>query len=258
MNAKSSISFWSRHSLIAILGATFLMMHGSDRASAAGYWKSDGPTSGSDAPLCKALYKRLNRMNKQGTCGYNAITTYPAFSAPPWRDLDEKEHLDLLVKLFRYQQEGVGQYFNGPAQMPESAYHYRANEFIKAGGELKVWRTRLVDRLAAGTRQAAPGWQTVLQLALKIPAGARALCPGKVIEEEWARWTSIVLPDLSGPDPQIDAGTASQLSSHWIVMFEGAPLLINSTSVAHTEYGMCDFEFVKQRHPSKHFTPKEK
>jgi hypothetical protein len=219
-------------------------------AGAADYWQSRSATSGSDGALCQDLHKRLNAMRTTGVCMYDAIETYPKFSEVPWEDLDPREHLELVVKLERLWQEGSSQYFKGPAQQPESAYRYRANDFLQKGGEVKVWRVRLLETLVSGTRPAPPGPQTIVTL---IHKGGSALpsshCPGKA-SHGWVRATFIVLPDLSGPDPAIDPGTAAFISTKWPVLYEGRPMLINPNYVAHPGNGICYYELVTTKRRS--------
>jgi hypothetical protein len=217
-------------------------------AHAAGIWVTEFGGSGSDAELCYALNNRLNAMNNGSVCAHDAIESYPKFSEPPWRRLDPKQHFELIVRLLKYSQVGARAYFDGSAGITDSGYTSRATDFIKRGGEIKVWRTRLVPSFNAGTRIAPPGLQTIVLMIDKgvgtaVPSDQ---CPGKA-SRGWVRESFIVLPDLSGPDPQVDSGTGALLSSTWPVIYAGIPLLINTYNVDHLDVSSCRYRLIDSK-----------
>lgn len=214
------------------------------------YWVSDSVRQGDDGVLCEELQKRLNSMSDR--CSVDAIETYSKFSEPPWKDLDPNEHKELILKLLKYGQEGVDSYFNGTQVQPDSAYQYRTKLFLEQGGQLQIWRTRMVSFFRAGTKTAATSEQTFVKLTAKLGAANPPHgCPGRA-SQGWSRSTFMVLPDLSGPDPEVDAGTAFTLHSTWPVLYKGRPMLVNTNSVFHAEpFGICSFKPAELQSHSK-------
>jgi hypothetical protein len=102
-------------------------------------------------------------------------------------------------------------------------------------------------------------------MTTKAPvAEPRLDCPGKVLRG-WIRWTFIVLPDLSGPDPRVREGTAGALRDHFPVIYKGETLFIGETGISYAgnkilegaldvfkdfpgsgvEGGVCNLKFAK-------------
>jgi hypothetical protein len=219
----------------------------------ADHWVSESVRIGEDGQLCEALHKRLNEMLKSNrSCMSDAIETYPEFSDPPRQSLNPREHFELIVKLERYMQEGARRFFIGPHKLPDETYRARAQRFIENGGRLEVWRTRLLSFYDdAATRPTPPSEQVIVRLTDTLgTAQLRDQCTGKA-SHGWVRFTFIVLPDLSGPDQQIDAGTAAVLNNKWPVLYQGRTLLINTYSVfgnfAAGPHVICSFKLVKDK-----------
>lgn len=205
---------------------------------ACGRWELDGIRSGRDGQLCGTLHARLNKAVRSGECMYDAIETYPGFSQPPWQKLVPIEHLDLVAQFERFAQEG-----GGPAQQSDDYYRSRAQSFINEGGELAVWRVHLLFCYDDACTRRADGEQTVVMQTTKIelehpPIG----CPGKT-SQGWVRRTFIVSADLTQLDPQVEPSVAHLYTNRALVLFDGMPLLINSYSVAHPSYVICNFMF---------------
>lgn len=208
-----------------------------------GTWTSDSVEEGGGGLLCKALHKRLQEIRPE--CASDAIESYKEFSDPPWQSLDPAEHLGLITKLMMLAQEGARAYFKNPEMSHDAAHELEARRFIERGGQLQVWRTHLISFLHAGSQKVPPREQTIIRLTNKVGSdNSLCGCPGKS-SIGWVRSTFIVLPDLSGPDPQIDPGTAGVLATRWPVFYEGQTMLINSHSVFRAEpYGVCSFDYV--------------
>jgi hypothetical protein len=223
----------------------------------AGSWKSladyQGLPPSDDEKLCAGLLKHLNTV-RSDRCYMDGIETYPEFSEPPWENLDPKKHIDLIAKLERYWQIGGQFYFSAPTDIPGDRYYNRAKLFIDEGGELKVWRTRLLSFYDGEHTRKVPNdaEQTIVELVAKIPPAIPSKeCHGTT-SNGWVRAPFSVLPDLSGPDPQIEAGLASILLITQPVLYRGQPRLINSENVWRDFNltglrGICDFQFI----PSK-------
>jgi hypothetical protein len=201
---------------------------------------TNAPREGDGAALCKDLLSRFRSM-KNG-CAWDAVESYPKFSEVPWQDLDPKEHIELITKLMKYWQEGPRRYFKGPAMQPDSAYQVRTKYFLDGGSRIQVWHGRLISFFYAGTQKAPDGEQTFIRLSDHSSSNNRPNdCPG-VSSKGWVRSTFMVLPDLSGPDPQVDEGTARLLSNTWPVLYDKQILLINAHSV-YSKYPEVPFIF---------------
>jgi hypothetical protein len=188
----------------------------------AGEWVSETQPSTPEAQLCRELLQRLRSVPER--CATDALETYAQFSSPPWQTLDPNEHLDLLTRLILNR--------SGPPRIPISdltPYGPRALDFIKRGGELRVWHTRLMSNDGGGAESVAPpGDQVVVLMLDKIELqDPREDCPGKR-SKGWQPSTFVVLPDLSGPDPQVERGLAHALTLMQPVLYRGETLLIES------------------------------
>ncbi len=184
-------------------------------------WISETQASAADAPLCRALLARLRSFSER--CAPDAVETYRGFADPPWESLDPNQHIDLIAKLTAYSSGGPNVYFQRPIDLER--FRVGATLFVDHGGVLQVWHTHLLSSFGDSATNPAPaGDQTVVMMTTK--AGAADLhtdCRGKTTRN-WVRQTFIVLPDLSGPDPRVEQGTAYVLQSHRPVIYKGEVL----------------------------------
>lgn len=133
--------------------------------------------------------------------------------------------MDLLTRLILER--------NGPPRVPITdltPYRARAPEFIKRGGELYVWHTRLISNYSRGLEGVAPpGEQVVVVMFDKFELiDPHADCSGKR-SKGWQPSIFVVLPDLSGPDPRVERPLAHMLSQIMQpVLYRGEILLIHS------------------------------
>jgi hypothetical protein len=200
--------------------------------------------------MCKTLNKRLNSFNER--CADDAIETFPGFQEPPWEELNPAEHENLIAKLLKYRQVGSRQYFESSiehADSEDAPYRRKAKAFIAAGGRLQVWKTRLVPTF--NDRPAPPGTQTVVLMSShdSVARDPRE-CPGKR-SHGWLPALFLVTPDLLGPDPDVDAGTASILYLRTVLLHDGTPYLVNSDTVLRGfgdagVHGVCAFKYVDE------------
>jgi hypothetical protein len=235
-----------------------------------GSWTYRGG-AGKNEPLCRELLRRLNRYDRDESlterCSWDVIASYPKFTEPPWEEIDPRKHEELIVKLEKYAQEGPDGYFHrlpGLKQWaPDLYYRNRAKDFIEQGARLLVWRTKSTQFYR--TFPIPPGGPTQSEqqtiVRMFIPWGENwqkknhgkpepEYCVGKPhAKGTWTVTIFIVTPDLAGPDPNIDAGTWGILGRHALLMYEGAPLLVNGYSIWRSTSGVlggyCDFEFVE-------------
>lgn len=214
-------------------------------------------------PLCQALLQRLNRYDRgeslENRCALPVIASHPEFKAPPWEELDPKQHEDLIVKLLKYSEEGPQGYFGQPPGVTpknlDSYYRSRATRLLEEGVRLRVLRIRLVSYLKTQTGSvvsATPGLQSVVQLYQSMSDEISAnYCAGKPKPHSVKLWkiTYIFTQDLKSPDPLVDPGTNGIVSGHDIVFFDNKPLLIGEESIWRDGQigleGVCSFEFVK-------------
>lgn len=213
--------------------------------------------AGKNELLCQNLLKRLNYYYRQNElldeqCSWDVIASYNKFEEPPWADLDPKKHKELLVKLVKYDQEGVEGYFHLrpdlKEQNPDSVYRARAEEFIDDGGRLRMWRTRLVQH--SGTEQTIVQMWIPWKYATESQNRNRGKpCIGKQ-KFSWMGGGYAVTADLNGPDPNVDPDTHGIVNRHQLVMYDGKPLLINGKDVwrgSELKFDrLCDFKFVNR------------
>jgi hypothetical protein len=201
-----------------------------------GKWVADPyrPSVGQDSTLCKNLQERLNSFQwADDRCYTNVVLTYPGFSQPPWETLDPREHVELIAHLIAYWQGGADNYFRRHAggRLPPvtaAGSRSRADELIAGGGQLVMWRTRLFDYYANVTVPAPPGEQVIVEMRQpQLGEEKYHICPGKP-HPRWRGNTFVVTSDLSGPDPHVDVGTASLLSSGVVQIYQGAFFLVTA------------------------------
>lgn len=218
--------------------------------------------AGRNELLCQDLLSRLNKYDWGGSlddrCSWDVIGSYPEFSRPPWQDLDSKLYVGLIAKLEKYEQDGPDGYFHRLAGLknaqPDDVYAKWAGEFIKYGGRLQVWRTTLSPFDAYGSNSkgnsAAPRERTLVRLIGRfptIPTGKTANPCGGLIKAVPHGTVFYVTPDLSGPDPTVEAGTFGLISGHDLMIYKGHPIFVGfQTILRDSRYGLisyCDFEF---------------
>jgi len=238
----------------------------SSASAKGGDWIYRGGTN-QQGPLCEDLLMRLNRYDRKESldnrCSWNVIASYPLFSDPLWEELDSKKYEDLIAKIEKYEQETPDGYFHrltGIRKMqPDLAYRNRAKDFIKNGGRLQVWRTKLSPfnfSNSKGNRDPSKV-QTIIRMSGGYPMQPHSkeldgklanICKGM----PWVDTPGTIVfvtPDLSGPDPRVDAGTFGILSGHDLKIYEGETTLVGEESIWRDSpnglVGYCDFEFAK-------------
>jgi hypothetical protein len=198
-----------------------------------GKWEVDKQLAGigQATPLCQALQERLNAFYwKDQGCAWNVISTYPKFSQPPWQKLNAQEHVELIYQIMMYRGR-ADQYFRRGAggQLPpirDTGNRRVATDFIARGGQLLIWRTRLLNFYGDATRPAPPGQQTIIELRESFDdKKALDACQDKP-RQQWYGSTYFVTSDLSGPDPNVDAGTAFTLQRGVLLIHEGTTYLV--------------------------------
>ena len=191
------------------------------RSLVAGTWKSVASvTPDPNEPLCKAFQRHLNGAGEK--CFEISLQTFPGFASPPWQKLDPQEHLDLIARLIAYR-SGRDLYLRNPIDLDR--FRRGAKDFIEQGGELWMWRSRLLSHFGDNANlPAPPGDQTFVRLIYR--PGIRSQDPACVKEASGIGIgpTFLVLPDLSGPDPRLEQGVAYALQTHQPMMYrnEGA------------------------------------
>ncbi|HUX65823.1 MAG TPA: lysozyme inhibitor LprI family protein [archaeon] len=225
--------------------------------------------AGRNELLCHALLKRLNRYDRNESlnrgCSWNAIASYPEFSEPPWEELDAKKYEDLIAKLEKYWQESPDGYFHRipglKDKAPAEVYRNNAKDFIKNGGRLQVWRTKLSSfnpyTLNVKGNHPSANEQTIVRMSGGYPTQP----PSKELEKKLSNICKgmprpdspgaifYVTADMRGPDPAVEGGTYGIISGNDLKIYDGKPLLVGSESIwRDSQYGLmgyCDFEFVK-------------
>lgn len=221
-----------------------------------GRWVSEAsPLGNSLGSLCEALVKRLNYL--PGDCAKDALESYPEFSPPPWQEVDTQSHTQLVAAVLAHS-AGPFPFFREKPE-PDLARVARAvQDFISAGGEIRSWRTRLLDYYVPGPGRppAPPGDQTVVMMVDKryvkdAPRPDPEACPGDS-SKGWIRSTYIAQPDLSGLDSRVDTSQAMKLAGSYPVIYKGQTLLIRfpvlgTYTIAYVEPtrgpgGFCSFK----------------
>ncbi len=188
-------------------------------------------------------WTNLNSRSGQGLMGNSCSTAarfLPGFVEPPWTDLNPHLHLALIARLMRYQMEGARVYFGADGSVyrrDDTYYQEEARKFIKGGGRLQYWKTRLVDFGADPVdlvdRRLPVGDQHVIQLRYVVyrTEGQKVLGKlprGMCNRPTWRGSTFLVTDDLSGPDPHIlDGGPVGVLSSSAVLIYQGKPIVLN-------------------------------
>lgn len=242
-------------SIIVVVSATNTSLAGTP-----GHWVSDANAQGNRlASLCAGLVKRMNSTAYE--CTRSALDTYPELSSPPWKTLDPKRHLNLIASLIAYGASPVPLLHNKRTMDPATLKR-SVEAFIRAGGEIKVWRTHLINYYEPGRRVAPPGDQTVLLMIDKryAPEKSEGRCRGG-LAQGWSRYTFLVSPDLSGPDKRVDLSFAELLASSYPVILHHEQSVLVSYPV-NLDYqvayvrstkpsgGFCSFKFIR-RHGGK-------
>ena len=188
-------------------------------AYAAG-WVSTMPADSPDQDLCQALLDRLKHTDSR--CLETAIDEYTSFTTPPWQMLDPSQHIELIAKLTGY--------IGGPDTMTDQQWSAKlqgAKEFAKGGGTLKVWRTRLLNFYADNGRLPVPPGNQSIVLMSRI---YKSICPShpSVTQNE----TFVVLPDLSGPDVNLDSGDGYGLAHSYPVLYKERTLFVHYSTAS--------------------------
>jgi hypothetical protein len=212
--------------------------------------------AGRNETLCNELLNRLNDYYHQNEpldeqCSWDVIASFPKFTTPPWTELDPRKYEELLVKLMKYDQEGLDASLNlRPSlkeQNPDLIYRNRAKDFIDQGGRLRMWRTQLIQHDGA-ERTIVQGWIPWLNRTELLNRNHGKSCIDKQ-EISWLGGGYAVTADLSGLDSNVRPDTHGILNRHQLVMYGGKPLLINGKDVwgvgEHMLNHVCGFEFRK-------------
>ena len=139
--------------------------------------------------------------------------------------MDPTKHMELLEKILD------GRYCcNGDPNAHYTLNHLdlvRAQNFIKYGGQMQIWRTRLLSNFGdSADRPAPPGLQTVILLTDKSQKNDfHPQCPGKTTKDWWRR-TFVVYNDLSGPDQRLARGTAYVLTQVVPYIYKGETVFV--------------------------------
>ncbi|HEY4211576.1 MAG TPA: hypothetical protein VGM84_08860 [Steroidobacteraceae bacterium] len=113
------------------------------------------------------------------------------------------------------------------------------DRFIRDGGELYRWRTRLLSVFGDVSDRAPLGDQTVVELIERHgPLPPPPKCPGK-IERGYVN-TYIVNDDLSGPDTRVALGIVRTLMLKRPVLYHGQTLLIGAEVVGGSDGTISD------------------
>jgi len=250
-----------KHAILAILPSLALLTGVSTVVHAQGRWVSEAdPVGNSLGTLCEVLVKRLNYL--PGDCAKDALESFPEFSRPPWQEVDTQTHSQLVAALLAH---SAGPFpFSRAKPEPDPTRVARAvQDFISTGGEIRLWRTRLLDYYVPGPGRppAPPGDQTVVMMVDKryvnyAPRPDPEACPGDS-SKGWIRSTYIALPDLSGLDSRVDTSVAMKLGGSYPVIYKGETLLISfpvlgSYTLGYVEPirgpgGFCSFKFKGKR-----------
>ena len=110
------------------------------------------------------------------------------------------------------------------------------------------------DKLDEGFRPATAE-QTLILMTSDPPATApRAQCPGGLSLDNEIRWTFIVLPDLSGPDPRVTqrlAYTLRQLEFQRDKLVDGEVSVLKNDVNTGLQGGVCGLNFKRPSFASK-------
>lgn len=191
--------------------------------------------------LCDAIHRRLNQysypdpVKEPNSCAWNAALSYPGFDEPPWIELDPAQHEDLIFKLMR---SVDGWSANRPER--EAIFRAEASAFIRNGGRVQLWRTRLVSDFRNPNHPeiwTPPGLQNVLQLRhWHDPAPEAALCPATP-RMNWYGRVFLVNDDLT--DLNQDVGYAGEsLRSSSLMLYKARPYLLSRGGALVIDLGL--------------------
>lgn len=212
-------------------------------------------------PLCQEIGHRLRSYRWTSPDAYwDVIATDPELQEPPWQDLNPAEHKELLQRLNFYGQRGARAYFDKkhPPDYGVTAEEFYSGFLMKSwpGFRLQVWRARINNVYESGQRAAPPGDQTIVQRRIPLNVEAKRNDPrwrGKPLVA-WQADTFFVTGDLSGPDPNVDEGTAGGIVQ-WsaLLLYRGEPYFFNTYGTvfrSQVNVGIqvyCDFQFERER-----------
>jgi hypothetical protein len=215
---------------------------------------------GENEPLCRALVKRMKsysgRHSPDTRCSsWDMISSYPKFTEPPWKELDPRKHRALLVDLLKGDYGDASSLPESEKQKRDARFSKEADKFIRQGGQLRVWRTKLAlfNGSDGETSISASEEQTFVE---KVPGpdygNPSTFCVGTLHPSpNWS--TRIVLSDLSGLDPRFLLNNQSKMNkdafliyTNALFIYEGKPILVGSQSIWTFSSGslseMCSFK----------------
>lgn len=210
---------------------------------------------GDTSPLCVQIRKRLNSYSwdlasgrTRERCSYLVVASDPSASELPWRDLDVRANLGLLIKAKRYLQLGPHAYFDSDLrQSPETETSFRidAELFINEGGRMQIWTGRLVSLFTDRMTAARPGDQTILQFMRPIRHSAGDKTCSGMPDLQWQISTVMISADLKDIDSAEDLGAFAVLSHGAVRLYHDRPYIFLQTSVFRdSEIGLtpvCSF-----------------
>lgn len=200
-------------------------------AAPLGRWNWDNSEmEGDERALCESAFKHL--ISAPASCAMDALATFPGFSDVPWESLDTKQYVDLIAELEKYEQEQPEAYFSSTSRTSDQHYRVRAEDFIRSGGTLQVWRGHLLSHFDTAQRSPALAEpQTIILKISHLGASDPVRCSGRTRLNGWIRGIYVVKSDLSGPDPRVDGAIASLLSTKWPVFYRGQLRLVGYDDV---------------------------
>jgi hypothetical protein len=215
-----------------------------------------------EIPLCRALVQRLNRYTRdEEHCATVVLASYPEFKVPDWQLVDRGAYEHLATEILRVGPQGVAtvpaptRSGNSKVGQPDSSYGYDAEQALKTGARVRVWRTRAFDQywFSGVIAEAPPGLQAIVQLDAGDDARADgSYCKGKpVANERFPSWVQNVIfePDLRRPDPRVDPSTFNDILGSVPMMYQGIPVFIYGASISRGApgrlQGVCSFVFVE-------------
>lgn len=141
--------------------------------------------------------------------------------------------MELIANLLRYRTEKQPGYFNSKRRFGRTQEFYvnDARRFVENGGQIQLWKTRLMDSLyvvGTGPVVAKPGEQNIVRLRNRYQvndtSAERGLnaskCGAKI--SEWSDSVFMVAEDFRGPAEIWDSMSGSSL-----LVYEGDPVLVS-------------------------------
>jgi len=215
--------------------------------------------------VCNDLVRWLNRHNWKNSqaqdCVWSVLASYPEFSDPPWEELDPEKHRDLLFNLEKYTQGYRPEKNVRGGPYGDSDYRDFVEAFIKHGGRLQVWRTSISAQSAEPTIQWSDATATKEHTLIRM-SGVTVQIGGSMLQTQRERDKKTgkickglphgfvrgsifyVSSDLSGPDPDVNAGPFGDLK-----LYQGTPIFVYSNGIQRVSpKGLiycCSFSFTQ-------------